>query len=70
MKRHTDREGQYQSGNHQAKEMLELAKQEVRSAQYSKIKNTTVSVKNEVHEMLAKVADKSAKGNVKNVCHL
>ncbi len=39
----------------QAKEMLMFAKQEVHSAQYEKIKNTAVSVKNEVMEMIAKV---------------
>ena len=44
----------------QAKEMLMLAKQEVHSAQYAtykstQIKNTAVSVKNEVMEMIAKV---------------
>ena len=39
----------------QAKDMLMLAKQELHSAQYVKIKNTAVSVKNEVMEMIAKV---------------
>ena len=39
----------------QAKEMLMLAKQEVHSAQYAKIKNAAVSVMNEVMEMIAKV---------------
>ena len=39
----------------QAKEMLMLAKQELHSAQYAKIKSTAVSVKNEVMEMIAKV---------------
>ena len=44
----------------QAKEMLMLAKQELHSAQYAtykstQIKNTVVSVKNEVMEMIAKV---------------
>jgi hypothetical protein len=42
----------------QAKEMLELAKQEVRSIQYSKIKNAAVSVKNEVLEMIERVQEK------------
>ena len=45
----------------QAKEMLELAKQEVRSAQYAKIKNTAVSVKNEVMEMIAKVRERKGR---------
>ena len=39
----------------QAKEMLMLARQELYSAQYAKIKSTAVSVKNEVMEMIAKV---------------
>ncbi len=44
----------------QAKEMLELAKQELHSAQYAtykstQIKNTAVSVKNEVMEMIARI---------------
>jgi len=42
----------------QAKEMLELAKQEVRNIQYSKIKNVAVSVKNEVLEMIERVREK------------
>ena len=41
----------------QAKEMLMLAKQELHSAQYAKIKNAAVSVKNEVMEMIAKVRE-------------
>ena len=39
----------------QAKAMLELVKQEVRCIQYSKTRNVTVSVKNEVIEMNEKV---------------
>lgn len=42
----------------QAKEMLELAKQEVHSAQYAKIKSAAVSVKNEVLEMIERVQEK------------
>ena len=42
----------------QAKEMLMLAKQELHSAQYAKIKNTVVSVKNEVMEIVAKVRER------------
>ncbi len=38
-----------------------LAKQEVHSAQYEKIKNTTVSVKNEVMEMIAKVRERKGR---------
>ena len=45
----------------QAKEMLMLAKQEVQSAQYAKIKNTAVSVKNEVLEMIAKVRERKGR---------
>ena len=45
----------------QAKAMLELAKQEVRSIQYSKIKDVAVSVKNEVLEMIAKVAERKGR---------
>ena len=45
----------------QAKEMLMLAKQEVHSAQYEKIKNTAVSVKNEVMEMIAKVRERKGR---------
>ena len=41
----------------QAKAMFELAKQEVQSIQYTKIKNAAVSVKNEVMEMIAKVRE-------------
>ena len=37
--------------------MLMLAKQELHSAQYAKIKSTAVSVKNEVMEMIAKVME-------------
>lgn len=42
----------------QAKEMLMLAKQEVHSTQYAKIKNAAVSVKNEVLEMIGRVQEK------------
>jgi len=42
----------------QAKEMLEIAKQEVHSALYAKIKNAAVSVKNEVLEMIERVQEK------------
>ncbi len=42
----------------QAKEILMLAKQELHSAQYAKIKNAAVSVKNEVMEMIAKVRER------------
>ena len=45
----------------QAKEMLMLAKQELHSAQYAKIKNTAVSVKNEVMEMIAKVRERKGR---------
>ena len=50
----------------QAKEMLMLAKQEVHSAQYAtykstQIKNTAVSVKNEVMEMIAKVRERKGR---------
>ena len=45
----------------QAKEMLMFAKQEVHSAQYEKIKNTAVSVKNEVMEMIAKVRERKGR---------
>ena len=45
----------------QAKEMLMLAKQELYSAQYAKIKNTAVSVKNEVMEMIAKVRERKGR---------
>ena len=45
----------------QAKEMLMLAKQEVHSAQYAKIKNTAVSVKNEVMEMIAKIRERKGR---------
>jgi len=44
-----------------AKEMLEIAKQEVHSAQYAKIKNAAVSVKNEVLEMIAKVRERKGR---------
>ncbi len=49
----------------QAKEMLMLAKQELHSAQYAtykstQIKNTAVSVKNEVMEMIARVRERKA----------
>ena len=45
----------------QAKEMLMLAKQELHSAQYAKIKSTAVSVKNEVMEMIAKVRERKGR---------
>ena len=45
----------------QAKEMLMLAKQEVQSAQYAKIKNAAVSVKNEVLEMIAKIRERKGR---------
>lgn len=45
----------------QAKEMLMLARQEVHSAQYAKIKSTAVSVKNEVMEMIAKVRERKGR---------
>ena len=45
----------------QAKEMLELAKQEVRSIQYSGLKEVAVNVKNEVMEMIAKVAKRKGR---------
>ena len=45
----------------QAKAMLELAKQEVRSIQHSKIRDVAVSVKNEVLEMIAKVAERKGR---------
>ncbi len=45
----------------QAKEMLMLARQEVHSAQYAKIKSTAVSVKNEVMEMIAKVGERKGR---------
>ncbi len=48
----------------QAKAMLELAKQEVQNIQYSRLKNATVSVKNEVLEMIAKVAKRKGRLNL------
>ena len=45
----------------QAKEMLELAKQEVRSIQYSGLKEVAVNVKNEVMERIAKVAKRKGR---------
>ena len=45
----------------QAKEMLMLARQEVHSAQYAKIKNAAVSVMNEVMEMIAKVRERKGR---------
>ena len=41
--------------------MLMLAKQEVQSAQYAKIKNAAVSVKNEVLEMIAKIRERKGR---------
>ena len=45
----------------QAKAELELAKQEVQSVQYAKIRNVVVSVKNEVLEMIAKVRERKGR---------
>ena len=45
----------------QAKAMLELAKQEVQSIQYAKIRNAAVSMKNEVMEMIAKVRERKGR---------
>lgn len=45
----------------QAKAMFELAKQEVQSIQYAKIRNAAVSVKNEVLEMIAKVRERKGR---------
>ena len=45
----------------QEKEMLMLAKQELHSAQYAKIKSTAASVKNEVMEMIAKVRERKGR---------
>ena len=45
----------------QAKAMFELAKQEVQSVQYAKLKDTAVSVKNEIVEMIAKVAKRKGR---------
>ena len=45
----------------QAKEMLEFTKQEVRSIQYSGLKEVAVSVKNEAMEMIAKVAKRKGR---------
>ena len=45
----------------QAKAMLELAKQEVQSIRYSKIRSTATSVKNEVIEMIAKVRERKGR---------
>ena len=41
--------------------MLMLAKQELHSAQYAKIKNAAVSVKNEVMEMIEKVRERKGR---------
>ena len=38
-----------------------LAKKELHSAQYAKIKSTVVSVKNEVMEMIAKVRERKGR---------
>ena len=55
----------------QAKAMLEPATQEVSRIQHSKMKDVAVSVKNELLEMIAKVAEtEPIKGTVKNVCPL
>ena len=51
----------------QAKEMLMLAKQELHSAQYAKIKSTAVSVKNEVMEM---IEDKEHKDSLSKYAEL
>ena len=45
----------------QAKAMLELAKQEVQSIQYAKIRNAAVSMKNDVMEMIAKVRERKGR---------
>ena len=45
----------------QAKAMLEFAKQEVSRIQHSKMKDVAVSVKNEVLEMIAKVAERKGR---------
>ena len=45
----------------QAKEMLMLARQEVHSAQYARIKNAAVSVMNEVMEMISKVRERKGR---------
>lgn len=45
----------------QAEEMLMLAKQELHSVQYAKIKNAAVSMKNEVMEMIAKVRERKGR---------
>ena len=45
----------------QARAMLELAKQEVQSIQYAKIKNAAVSVNNEVMEMIAKARERKGR---------
>lgn len=45
----------------QAKAMFELAKQEVRSVQYAKLKDAAVSVKKEIVEMIAKVAKRKGR---------
>ena len=57
---------EHRSFKEQAKEMLMLAKQELHSAQYAtykstQIKNTAVSVKNEVMEMIAKVRERKGR---------
>ena len=45
----------------QAKEMFMLAKQELQSVQYAKIKDAAVSVRNEVMEMIAKVRERNGR---------
>ena len=45
----------------QAKAMLELAKQEIQSIRYAKIRSTATSVKNEVMEMIAKVRERKGR---------
>ena len=45
----------------QAKEELEAAKQEVRSARYARIRNAIANAKNEVLEMIAKVAERKGR---------
>ena len=45
----------------QAKATLELAEQKVHSVQYAKIRNAAVSVKNEVLEIIAKVAERKGR---------
>lgn len=50
--------------------MLELAKQEVHSAQYAKIKIAAVSVKNEVLEMVERVQEKMGRLLLRSITEL